>query len=124
QQCAAHDIYPTSTPVTDVPLEKKVSLLYEIDEFARGLDPRVKNVFASIASEYKIVLVASSQGVVVGDIQPLTRLNVTCIVEESGNRQVGSFGGGGRGEFGFFVDTKDYERYAGEAVREEVRNLS
>ncbi|HWH77751.1 MAG TPA: metallopeptidase TldD-related protein, partial [Candidatus Binatus sp.] len=63
-------------------------------------------------------------GMVVGDIQPLTRLNVTCIVEENGNRQIGSFGGGGRVEFGFFVDNKDYERYAREAVRQAVLNLS
>ena len=32
----------------------------------------------------------------VGDVQPLSRLQVTCIAEENGNRQVGSFGGGGR----------------------------
>ncbi|HET9916007.1 MAG TPA: metalloprotease TldD, partial [Candidatus Binatia bacterium] len=83
-----------------------------------------KNVFASIGAEYKVILVASSQGMVVGDIQPLTRLNVTCIVEENGNRQVGSFGGGGRVEFGFFVDGRDYERYAREAVRQAVLNLS
>jgi TldD protein len=44
-------------------------------------------------------------------------------VEENGNRQVGSFGGGGRVEFGFFVDQKDYERYAREAVRQAVLNL-
>src|SRR2546429_7013128 len=36
QKGEAHDLYPTKTPVTDVPLEKKVSLLYEIDEFARS----------------------------------------------------------------------------------------
>ena len=120
----AHDLYPIKTPVNDVALEKKVALLYEIDRFARGLDARVQNVFVSIGGEYKVVLVASSQGMVVGDIQPLTRLNVTCIVEENGNRQVGSFGGGGRVEFGFFVDGKDYERYAREAVRQAVLNLS
>ena len=120
----AHDLYPINTPVNDVPLDKKVALLYEIDKYARGLDPRVKNVFASIGSEYKVILVANSQGLVVGDIQPLTRLNVTCIVEENGNRQVGSFGGGGRVEFGFFIDAKDYERYAREAVRQAVLNLS
>ena len=51
-------------------------------------------------------------------------MNVTCIVEENGNRQIGSFGGGGRVEFGFFVDAKDYERYAREAVRQAVLNLS
>jgi TldD protein len=120
----AHDLYPIQVSVTDVPLEKKVALLYEIDKFARGLDPRVKNVFVSLSSEHKVILVASSDGRVIGDIQPLTRLNVTCIVEEHGNRQMGSFGGGGRVEYGFFTDAKDYERYAREAVRQAVLNLS
>src|SRR3972149_1975270 len=120
----AHDLYPIKTPVNDVALEKKVALLYEIDKFARGLDARAKNVFVSIGGEYKVILVASSQGMVVGDIQPLTRLTVTCIVGGNGNRQVGSFGGGGRVDFGFFVDGRDYERYAREAVRQAVLNLS
>jgi TldD protein len=120
----AHDLYPVKVAVNDVSLDQKVALLYEIDRFARGLDQRIKNVFVSLASEYKVILVASSQGLVVGDIQPLTRLNVTCIAEESGHRQVGSFGGGGRVEFGFFVDAKDYERYAREAVRQAILNLS
>jgi TldD protein len=119
-----HDLYPIKTPVNDIALESKVDLLYEIDKFARGLDPRVKNVFVSLGSEYKVILVATSQGLVVGDIQPLTRLNVTCIVEEEGKRQIGSFGGGGRVEFGFFVDRHDYERYAREAVRQAILNLS
>jgi TldD protein len=123
-QEAAHDLYPVKVATTEVPLDKKVALLYEIDRFARGLDRRVKNVLVSLGSEYKVVLVASSDGRVVGDIQPLTRLNVACIVEEGGNRQVGSFGGGGRVEFGFFVDAGDYERYAREAVRQAVLNLS
>ena len=123
-QGKAHDLYPVKVSATDVALDKKVALLYEIDKYARGLDRRVKNVFVSLGSEYKVILVAASDGRVVGDIQPLTRLNVTCIVEEDGNRQVGSFGGGGRVEFGFFVDAKDYERYAREAVRQAVLNLS
>ncbi len=120
----AHNLYPIKVSVNDVALEKKVALLYEIDKFARNLDGRVKNVFVSLASEYKIILIAASQGLVIGDIQPLTRLNVTCLVEENGNRQVGSFGGGGRVEFGFFVDAKGYERYAREAVRQAVLNLN
>ncbi len=120
----AHDLYPIKVPVNDVPLKEKVDLLYDIDRFARGLDSRVKNVLVSLGSEYKVILVSSSQGMVVGDIQPLTRLNVTCIAEENGNRQVGSYGGGGRVEFGFFVDAKDYERFAREAVRQAILNLS
>jgi len=119
----ARDLYPVKTPVNDIALEGKIELLYEIDRFTRGLDPRVKNVFVSLASEYKVILVATSQGQVVGDIQPLTRLNVSCIADEGGNRQIGSYGGGGRVEFGFFVDNREYERYAREAVRQAILNL-
>src|SRR5437660_9282285 len=72
QRSEAHDLYPIKTPVNDIALEKKVELLYDIDRFARSLDARVKNVFASLGSEHKVILVASSQGLVVGDIQPLT----------------------------------------------------
>jgi TldD protein len=121
---AAHNLYPVEISATEVALEKKVALLYEIDKFARRLDPRVKNVLVSLGSQHKVLLVATSDGRIIGDIQPLTRLNVTCIVEEGGNRQVGSFGGGGRVEFGFFVDAGAYERYAREAVRQAVLNLS
>jgi len=119
----AHDLYPVKTQVTEVPLEKKIALLHEMDRLARNMDPRIKNVFVSLASEHKVVLIASSQGWVVGDIQPLTRLNITCIVEQEGNRQVGSYGGGGRGEFDFFTGKKDYERYTREAVRQALLNL-
>lgn len=120
----AHDLYPVKSPAQDVPLEKKIALLHEMDALARALDSRIKNVFVSLASEHKIVLVASSHGWVVGDIQPLTRLNITCIAEEHGNRQVGSYGGGGRVGFTFFTEKKDYERYAREAVRQAVLNLA
>ncbi|MBI2089297.1 MAG: metalloprotease TldD [Deltaproteobacteria bacterium] len=119
----AHDLYPVKKPTTEIALERKIELLYEMDRLARGLDSRIKQVFVSFASEHKAVLIASSQGWVVGDIQPLSRLNVTCIAEERGNRQMGTFGGGGRVEFEFFTATKDYERYTREAVRQALLNL-
>ena len=119
----AQDLYPVKSPALDIPLERKIGLLHEMDRLARALDPRIKNVFVSLASEHKIVLIASSRGWVVGDIQPLTRLNITCIVEEHGNRQVGSYGGGGRVDFTFFTENKDHERYTREAVRQALLKL-
>jgi TldD protein len=123
ERAEAHDLYPVPTPATEVPLEKKTALLYEIDRLARSIDPRVKNVLVSFASEEKIVLVASSKGLVVGDIQPLARLNITCIAEQGGNRQVGVYGGGGRIAFDFFLDKNCYERFTREAVRQALLNL-
>ncbi|MCZ6625163.1 MAG: metalloprotease TldD [Deltaproteobacteria bacterium] len=123
KRTATHDLYPVKGPARDVPLDKKIALVSEMDRLARAMDSRIKNVFVSLASEHKIVLIASSQGWVVGDIQPLTRLNITCIAEQQGNRQVGSYGGGGRVDFGFFTEKQDYERYTREAVRQAILNL-
>ncbi|MFQ5683437.1 MAG: metalloprotease TldD [Candidatus Binatia bacterium] len=123
EKARSHDLYPVEGPARNVPLDKKIALLYEMDRLARGMDARIKNVFASLASEHKIVLIASSQGWILGDIQPLTRLNFTCIAEEQGNRQMGTFGGGGRVDFEFFTEKKDYERYTREGVRQALLNL-
>ncbi|HIE65185.1 MAG: metalloprotease TldD [Nitrospira sp.] len=126
------DLYPVGRPPIDVPIEEKIDLLHRIDRLARGIDPRIKKVMASFSSEYKIMLVVTSNGLVVGDILPLMRLNVTCIAEKGENRQVGSFGGGGRREFGFFLgqgegigDSEDppFEHYAREAARQALLNL-
>lgn len=117
------DLYPVKGPVTAVPLDQKIALVYEMDRLARALDSRIKNVFVSLASEHKIVLIASSHGWVMGDIQPLTRLNISCIAEQNGNRQMGGYGGGGRVELDFFTTGNKHEHYAREAVRQALLNL-
>src|SRR3989441_4638337 len=78
---------------------------------------------ASFNTEYKIVLIANSEGELVGDVQPLSRLQVTCIAEENGQRQAGGFGGGGRGGDTFFLEDSRLEGYAKEAARQAVLNL-
>jgi TldD protein len=79
---------------------------------------------ASFNTEYKIVVVATSEGRVVSDVQPLSRLQVTCIAEENGNRQIGTFGGGGRVGLQYFQEGARYLDFARQAAREAVLNLS
>ena len=55
---------------TDVPVARKVELLGEIDVYARGLDPRVKQVMASVVSQHRQVLIAASDGTLCADVQP------------------------------------------------------
>jgi TldD protein len=101
--------------------------LGEIDRIARAYDPRITKVMASVASEHRLILVASSEGWVIGDARPLCRLHVTCIAEDnrSGtpNRQMGTFGGGGRAEFGFLLDHERFAHFAREAARQAIVNL-
>src|SRR5574341_83098 len=119
-----HDLYPVRIQPIEIPVEKKIDLLQRIDAIARREDPRIVQVMGSFASEYKIVLVATSAGVMIGDIQPLSRLNITCIAQEGDNRQVGTWGGGSRADFEFFLEDGRFERYAKEAARLAIMNLN
>jgi TldD protein len=119
-----YDLYPLDRADIEVDTADRVALLNRIDVEARRYDRRIKNVMASFNTEYKVVVVATSDGVLIGDVQPLSRLQVTCIAEENGNRQVGSFGGGGRVGFDFYHEGDRYLAYAREAARVAILNLT
>ncbi len=119
-----HDLYALAHPPIQQPIQEQVELLNRIDIAARRYDPRIRNVIASIGVEHKVVLVARSDGRVVGDIQPLVRLSVACIAEENGQRQTGSSGTGGRVEYAFLLDDDRWERIVQEAADRAIRNLS
>ncbi|MBM3223635.1 MAG: metalloprotease TldD [Candidatus Tectomicrobia bacterium] len=122
-QAPASNLYPVQVPGPEIPMARKLDLLQRIDTFCRAYDSRITKVQTSFTSSYKLVLVATSDGLVVGDVQPLMRLNVLCIAEEGSNRQSGSSGGGGRMEYDFFLDNDQYLEYAREAARRAILNL-
>jgi TldD protein len=97
-----HDLYRVERPLSEVELERKIGLLREADDVARAFDPRIREVQAGIHDEVKYVMIATSDGRLVGDVQPLARVGMTCIADDDGNRQVGRSGGGGRVGMDFF----------------------
>src|SRR5438477_192316 len=99
-----HDLYALDEPPIVTDLAKKLDLLRKVDAAARAADPRIRQVIASIASEEVVTLIATITGWTVGDVRPLTRLNVTTIAEENGKREIGTYGGGGRVRFDFFLE--------------------
>jgi len=118
-----HDLYRLPEPPVDAALEAKVALLGRIDALARRCDPRVRQVIANLWSEEQIILIATSGGWQLGDVRPLTRLNVTVVVDEGGRREVGAFGGGGRVGFDFFLEDDRWARFTREAARQAVVKL-
>ena len=119
----SHNLYPIEGSLSDIATGERVELLNLIDAEARRYDARITKVMASFNTEHKVVVVATSEGLLVGDVQPLSRLQVTCIAEEGQNRQVGSFGGGGRVGFSFYQEEDRARRYAVEAARQAILNL-
>ncbi|MBX7218961.1 MAG: metalloprotease TldD [Blastocatellia bacterium] len=118
-----HDLYAVPEPICDLPIGRKIELLNSIDKKARAFDKRIREVQIGFADEYKVVMVATSEGVLVGDVQPLSRIGVNCIADADGNRQSGRAGGGGRYGFDFFETDLTDELLATEAARSAIVQL-
>ena len=121
-QGARHDIYLPQDPIASLKDAEKVALLERLEGYARKLDPRVVQVMAGMAGEYEVVMVARSDGLMNADIRPLVRLSITVIIESNGRRELGSAGGGGRFDYGYFDDAM-LHHYAQQAVHQAVTNL-
>src|SRR6185436_2020782 len=117
------DLYALPTTAGEMSLPDAIALLEAVDREARRHDPRIKNVLASVVVEHKRVMIVTSDGTMVSDVQPLARLNVTCIAEDGGARQQGTYGGGGRQPFSFFLDGDRHLRFTREAARQALLNL-
>jgi TldD protein len=121
---AVKKLYTDVNPLKAMAASEKVALLKEIDVLARSLDPRVRQVMASLSSVYEVVLIAASDGTYAEDIRPLVRINVSVIAEENGRREQGFSGGGGRYTFQELLKNRPYDYFVREAVRTALVNLS
>ncbi len=115
-------LYLPADPITSLKDIEKVALLEKLERYARQLDQRVIQVVASLAGEYEVVLVTRSDGLLSADVRPLVRLSLQVIAEESGRREQGVAGGGGRFDYAYFSDDI-LQDYANKAVHQAIVNL-
>ncbi|MFO7604216.1 MAG: metalloprotease TldD [Gammaproteobacteria bacterium] len=116
-------LYHADDPLASLTAQDKIQLLQQLDRQARTLDPRIQQVFVSLAGNYEVILVAASDGTLAADVRPLVRLNVSVIAEHKGRREQGGSGGGGRVSYDFFLNAQRAEGYVQEAVRQALVNL-
>ncbi|RQW79433.1 MAG: metalloprotease TldD, partial [Methylococcus sp.] len=116
-------LYLPIDPLESIPESEKLELLRRLDTECRALDPRVEQVFVSLSGSHDVVLVMGQDGSLQGDVRPLVRLNVSVIVEQNGRREQGSYGGGGRTDYRYFLEDGHSSEFAREAVRQALVNL-
>ncbi len=116
-------LYTDEDPIESASFPVKIETLREIDAYSRDLDPRVVQVSATIAATVQEVEILRPDGVLVRDVRPMTRLNVSLIVEQNGRRESGSAGGGGRIGLDGLIDPADWQDKAREALRIALVNL-
>ncbi len=119
---SGHRLYLPVDPISALSDADKIALLQRLDAEARRLDPRIKQVMASLSALHEVILVMTSDGTLAADVRPLVRINVSVIAEQNGRREQGFSGGGGR--YGLEEFTFEHARkHAQEAVRQALVNL-
>jgi len=116
-------LYAPVDPIETLGAADKVDWLRRVDAYTRALDPRVVQVVVSVSAALDTMLVAASDGVLAGDVRPLSRFNVQVIVEQGGRREQGSAGGGGRYGYDQLLAGEVAFEFAREAVRQALVNL-
>ena len=116
-------LYTDEDPIAGAAFPVKIETLREIDAFARSLDPRVVQVSASISASIQEIEILRPEGISVKDIRPMTRVNVSVIVEQNGRRESGSAGGGGRVGLNGLLESADWQAKTREALRIACVNL-
>ncbi len=116
-------LYQPVNPLSSLTAQEKVDFLRKLDAETRQLDPRIEQVIISLVGVQDHILIANQGQQLAGDVRPLVRMNVSVIVEEKGQREQGSMGGGSRSDYHFFLNQDRAMSYAREAVRQALVNL-
>jgi TldD protein len=114
--------YDLDQPTLDVDGRRKVELLERAAKAIMAFDSRIIKAEASFAEEIREIVIATSTGVYVHDVQPLMRFGVRALAEQGGRREAGSSGGGGRMTLGYF-EHKGPEEHAAQAAKQALVNL-
>ncbi len=111
--------YDLDLPSLDLPGLEKRALLERANKAAYGSDTRICKAEVSLSEEIREVLLVTSEGRVALDRRPMLRFGVRVVAEQSGRRESGHSGGGGRVSLGYFAG-RSPEWHAREAVRQAI----
>src|SRR5581483_1380869 len=89
------NLYPVVNGHAEASLHDRVALVERADKAARAYDSRVFQVQATFIDNVRHVLIATSDGTITHDRQPLSRLGVRALARENGGAPHSGFAGGG-----------------------------
>ncbi len=116
-------LYTDLNPLVLTPFAAKVKLLEAMDAYARGREPRVRQVMASLLGSWQAVRILRADGSHASDIRPLVRLNISVVVADGDRMETGSHGIGGRVTYDGLLETDHWRAAVDEALRQAVVNL-
>ncbi len=118
-QGAAPGRYPLHTRWEDVGVAQKLPLLGRVNEATFATDKRVLKVSVQLADETGGVLVATSDGRIVEDLQPMTRMYLQCLAQSGDRREQGSWNIAGRQGIDWYTQAR-LDKLVNRAVQRTV----
>jgi TldD protein len=117
------DLYPVRRPAVTAELDLRTGLMRRASSEARGADGRIERVLVSLRDEEKTVVVATSEGTLHRDRQPMLQFRVSVTARGADGRR-GSGGEGGGGRIGLeYFDGRTPEDIARTAARRALLSL-
>lgn len=115
-QAHAHpNYYPIKTSWEEVSIAQKMPYLQTINDKVFALDSRVIKSNLGFSNQTSYILFANSEGRLVYDYKPMSRIFVSCTAEQAGRREQNFFDLAGRQGIEFFTPD-NIDRLAQEAV--------
>lgn len=116
-------LYPDANPAAAMDFAHKVKLLEAADAYARGLDPRVRQVSVSLAADWQSVTILRPDGQTYKDVRPLIRFNISIVAASGSQQGQGSYGLGGRGDPLAYLTEDRWQGACREALRQSLVSL-
>ena len=115
--------YDNINPIEQKTLNSKLEILNKVNEYLRSKDDNVKQVTANFLGEQKSIEIIRSGGETLTDARPLTRFNVSVMLEKNGRKETGIYGVGGRESYDTYLKEDNWKKVCDEALRIASVNL-
>ncbi len=113
-------IYDLQETLTEIKFQDKLELVKKAYFAAQSYDSRIEKVQSMLRDSLNYILIANSEGLLISDVRPQTRLFAFALAQSNGNRNSGFHNAGGRVGMSFFrervIPEKIGERAAEEAI--------
>ena len=94
--------------------------MQNVNDFARGLDSKVRQVSASVSTDFQDVTIIRPDGSVYADLRPLMRFNVSVTTDNGTLQGSGGDGFGGRGDPRGILTEERWQAATREALRQAL----
>ncbi|MFW6137302.1 MAG: PmbA/TldA family metallopeptidase, partial [Candidatus Aminicenantaceae bacterium] len=111
--------YPLDKLLTDIPFDSRLPHVKNLNEKCFSLSPLVRKVNAHFHDQQKRIMIVTSGGVKVEDLQPRNYLAASVVAEKNGRYEQAGWNMGGRRSFSFYtpeVIGRIAEKAVGQAV--------